>query len=53
MCSTYSEVNTGETLALIGSSGYLEIAVNQGRVCDRIGVNQEDIIGTKVEVNKG
>jgi hypothetical protein len=34
--STYSEVNTGETLALIGSSGYLEIAVNQGRACDRI-----------------
>jgi len=34
--STYSEVNTGETLALIGSSGYLEIAVNKGRACDRI-----------------
>ena len=34
--STYSEVNTGEILALIGSSGYLEIAVNQGRACDRI-----------------
>ena len=51
MCSTYSEVNTAETLALIGSSGYLEIAVNQGRACDCIGINPEDIIGIKVEVN--
>ena len=51
--NTYSEVNAGKTLALIGSSGYLEIAVNQGRVCDCIGINPEDIIGIKVEVNKG
>ena len=53
ICSTYSEVNTCETLALIGSSGYLEIAVNQGRACDCIGINLENIIGIKVEVNKG
>ena len=53
ICRTYSEVNTGETLALIGSSSYLEIAVNQGRACDCISINLENIIGTKVEVNKG
>ncbi len=50
--NTYSEVKTGEILVLIGSSDYLEIAVNQGRACDCIGINPEDIIGTKVELNK-
>jgi len=51
--NTYSEVNLGEALALIGSFGYLEISVNQGRACDCIGIKPEDIIGTKVEVKKG
>jgi len=51
--NTYSEVNTGETLALIGSSGYLEIAVNQGRACDCIGITSVDIIGIEVYVSSG
>jgi len=35
--SNYSEVSRGEALALLGSSGHLEIAVNQGRAVERFG----------------
>lgn len=34
---TYSNVPRGEMLALLGSSGYLEIAVNQGRASALVG----------------
>ena len=34
MAVTYGDVEPGEPLALLGSSGYLEIAVNRGRACD-------------------
>jgi S-adenosylmethionine hydrolase len=50
---TYSEAKAGEALALIGSSGFLEIAVNQGRASERLGVDSEKRIGIKVEVRKG
>jgi S-adenosyl-L-methionine hydrolase (adenosine-forming) len=30
ICSSYSDVGDGEALAIFGSSGYLEISVNQG-----------------------
>lgn len=33
---SYSEAREGEMLAIIGSSGYLEISVNKGRADDRI-----------------
>ncbi|HBF43794.1 MAG TPA: hypothetical protein DDW42_09270 [Desulfobacteraceae bacterium] len=48
---TYSEVKGGDTLALIGSSGYLEIAVNSGRACDLLKLETEFITGSKVEVS--
>jgi S-adenosylmethionine hydrolase len=50
---TYSDATAGETLGMIGSSGLLEIAVNLGRACDRLGLNQEDIVGMKIEVKRG
>jgi len=50
---TYADASVGETLAMIGSSGLLEIAVNLGRACDHMGLHSEDIVGTKVEVKKG
>ncbi|MBW2117831.1 MAG: SAM-dependent chlorinase/fluorinase, partial [Deltaproteobacteria bacterium] len=50
---TYADASAGETLAMIGSSGLLEIAVNLGRACDRLGLNSEDIVGTKIEVARG
>lgn len=34
---TFSDVDVGETLAMIGSSGLLEIAVNQGSAAKRFG----------------
>lgn len=35
---TYAEVAAGEALALVGSSGYLELSVNQGSFAERAGV---------------
>lgn len=39
--STYSEVPPQEKVALIGSSGYLEIALNQGRAADLLGFHPD------------
>ena len=49
----YSEAGAGEALALIGSSGFLEIAVNQGRACDIVGTGRDALLGMKVEVRRG
>jgi len=50
--STYSEVRAGETLALIGSSGCLEISVNTGRASDIAETDPEDIVGMEIEVRR-
>ena len=34
----YSQVKAGEALVLVGSSGYLEIAVNRGRAAEVLGL---------------
>ena len=39
VCTTFSDVPSGEPLALIGSSGRLEIAVCRGRAVDRFGAS--------------
>nr|HDM99538.1 hypothetical protein [Deltaproteobacteria bacterium] len=46
LLSTYSDVAKGEPIALIGSSGYLEIAVNQGNAAEvlRAGVGEPLVI---------
>lgn len=49
--TTYTDVPEGQPLALIGSSGHLEIAVNMGRATDYLG--KECAIGTKVTVRFG
>ncbi|MFH1950551.1 MAG: SAM-dependent chlorinase/fluorinase [Pseudomonadota bacterium] len=49
---TYAQKGKGETLALFGSSGYLEIGVNLGRAADLLGVDDTKIIGTQVEVTR-
>ncbi|HEX3033997.1 MAG TPA: SAM-dependent chlorinase/fluorinase [Thermodesulfobacteriota bacterium] len=41
---SYSEVPEGELLAIIGSSGFLEISVNQGRASDMIDLGDGTII---------
>ena len=43
---TYGAVAPGESLALIGSSGFLELAVNQGDGAEHLGIS----IGDKIQV---
>jgi S-adenosylmethionine hydrolase len=52
LSKTYEDALVGEALVLIGSSDYLEIAVNLGRACDVTGMNSEDTIGMTVEVSR-
>jgi S-adenosyl-L-methionine hydrolase (adenosine-forming) len=49
---TYGQVPAGEPVALFGSSGYLEIAVNRGRAVDRTGVAPGEIIDREIEVSQ-
>lgn len=49
---TYSQAPAGDALALFGSSGYLEIAVNRGRAVDGTGLDRAEIIGREVEVSR-
>jgi S-adenosylmethionine hydrolase len=49
---TYADVEEDEPLALINSSGWLEIAVNLGRASRRAGLASEQIVGTEVKVGK-
>ncbi len=53
MHETYTDEKEGELMALIGSSEYLEIAINLERACDRFGGNSENLIGMKVDMEKG
>jgi len=41
LSNTYSDVKKGEFLALIGSSGYLEISVNRGSAADVVNSNAD------------
>ena len=43
---TYSTVSPGETVAYIGSSGFLEVAVNQGSAASNYGIQ----VGDRIEV---
>jgi S-adenosylmethionine hydrolase len=43
-CRTYGEVNTGEPLGLVGSHGWVEIAVNGGDAHFQLRLNWEDVI---------
>ncbi len=42
LCKTYGGAQKNELLALIGSHGYLEIAVNQGSAVGKLGAKQRD-----------
>jgi len=42
LSETYGEGNPGVPLVLFGSSGYLELALNQGRAADRLGMKPGD-----------
>jgi len=42
ICRTYAEVKPGEMLALVGSSGHLEIAVREGNAAQKLGLHLGD-----------
>jgi S-adenosylmethionine hydrolase len=48
----YTNVDKGEPLALYGSSGFLEIAVNAGSALDYLGLRMRDVLGTEVIVRR-
>jgi S-adenosyl-L-methionine hydrolase (adenosine-forming) len=50
--NTYFDVEEGEPLALINSSGLLEIAVNLGRASEYVGINKDEIIGANIRIAK-
>jgi len=52
MTNTYAESEEGEPLALINSSNLLEIAVNMGRASEYIGVDEGEIVGTRVKITR-
>ncbi|HRL11661.1 MAG TPA: SAM-dependent chlorinase/fluorinase [Aggregatilineales bacterium] len=51
--ATYSEVEPGTLLALVGSSGLLELGVNQGNAAARLGVRIGDTVEVTVDVTNG
>lgn len=52
LCDTYSDRDKGELLALINSSGLLEIAVNLGKASEYLGRSPDEILGMLVKVVK-
>ena len=40
----YNQVKTGELLAIFGSKGLLEISINCGNACQKLGINQDSEI---------
>ncbi|OUL35076.1 hypothetical protein BV372_12010 [Nostoc sp. T09] len=41
-CATYSDVQVGEAIALVGSHGWVEIAINSGNAHSRLQINLQD-----------
>ncbi|MBN2060960.1 MAG: SAM-dependent chlorinase/fluorinase [Deltaproteobacteria bacterium] len=50
LSDNYSNVESGEILALINSSDMLEIAVNMGRASEYVGLSKNGLIGMEVTV---
>ena len=48
LVSTFAEGNVGEAIAYVGSSGYLEIAINKGNASRTLGIGR----GTAVVLTK-
>lgn len=49
---TYTDVASGDVLALIGSAGFLEIAVRDGSAADRLGAGPGAVVETRLASNK-
>jgi S-adenosylmethionine hydrolase len=50
--SIYSDVEKGEPLAFINSSGMLEVAINLGRAADYVCIDPGEIVGAAVKVGR-
>lgn len=48
LCRTYADRQEGTLLALIGSSGYLEVAVNRGSAAELLGCEKGDTVTLSV-----
>ena len=46
VCRTYAQAPVGTLLALVGSDGYVEIAVREGSAAERLGLG----VGATLEV---
>ena len=46
---TYAEIESGEVLALVGSEGYLEIAVRESSAARRLGLNPGDTVTLHIQ----
>jgi S-adenosyl-L-methionine hydrolase (adenosine-forming) len=42
--TSYSDVDSGDIVALFGSTGFLEIAINQGNAASLLGIGVDDYI---------
>lgn len=49
LCASFSEAEPGEFLAFEGSTGYIELALNQGSAADRLSIGR----GAEIEVETG
>ncbi|QMS88669.1 SAM-dependent chlorinase/fluorinase [Nostoc edaphicum CCNP1411] len=43
-CETYSDVKVGEIIALVGSHGWVEIAINRGNAHSQLQINLQDAL---------
>ncbi|BDI19035.1 hypothetical protein ANSO36C_48370 [Nostoc cf. commune SO-36] len=43
-CEIYSDVNVGEMIALVGSHGWVEIAINRGNAHSQLQINLQDAL---------
>jgi S-adenosylmethionine hydrolase len=50
---TYAEVEPGEVLALVGSSGHLEIAVREGNASRKLGIRPGDEVKLRLGASSG
>ncbi len=48
-CKTYGEATTGEPIVLVGSHGFVELALNQGRAAERFHLKVGDKIAIMVD----
>ncbi len=49
--NTYSDVPEGQELALIGSSGFLELSINSGNALDRAGIKKDKIKDVRIIIS--